>query len=114
MVCPLIVLDPQLHTLMFWTKNQDTDVYGVSCRITRATALPPPGEGRAPAARTNHAPPGDRQAPAVGVLSRTQGSLASQGEGRALAAGTNHAPPGDTFVASFAATCTFRRNVYGR
>ena len=100
MVCPLIVLDPQLHTLMFWTKNQDTDAYGVSCHITRATALPPPGEGRAPAAGTIHAPQGDRQAPAVdeGVFARTQGSSASQGEGRALAAGTNHAPPGETLL----------------
>ena len=35
------------------------------------------GEDRAPAAGTNHAPPGDRAPP---------------GEDRALAAGTNHAP----------------------
>ena len=40
----------------------------------------PPGEGRAPAAGTNHAPPGDRQATAVDdgpFLSRTQGSSAN-------------------------------------
>ena len=54
-----------------------TDVYGL---ITLATAVPPPGEGRAPAAGTNLAPPGDRQAPAVDegpFLSRTQGSSAN-------------------------------------
>ena len=60
--------------------------------------MPPPGEGRAPAAGTNHTPLGDRQAPALDegpFLSRTQGSSAPEGEGRAPAAGTNHAPPGD-------------------
>ena len=53
-----------------------TDVYG---HITLATAVPPPGEGRAPAAGTSHAPPGDRQAPAVDdgpFLSGTWGSSA--------------------------------------
>ena len=73
-----------------------TDEKGVSCHITLATAVPPLGEGRAPAAGTNHAPAGDRQAVDGGpFLSRTQGSSAPLGESRAPAAGTNHAPPGD-------------------
>ena len=50
----------------------------------------PPGEGRAPAAGTNHAPLGDRQAPAV-----YEGPYAPPGEGRAPAASANHAPPKD-------------------
>ena len=61
-----------------------TDVYG---HITLATAVPPPGEGRAPAAGTNLAPPGDRQAPAV-----DEGPYAPLGEGWASAAGDNHVP----------------------
>ena len=92
----------RLHSLRFQshchTRPQATDVFGIYCHITLATAVPPTGEGRAPAAGTNLAPPGDRQAPAVDdgpFLSRTQGSSAPPGECRAPAAGTNHAPPGD-------------------
>ena len=63
------------------TRLHATDVYG---HITLATAVPPPGEGRAPAAGTNRAPRGDRQAPAVDegpFLSRTQGSSANSDGG---------------------------------
>ena len=48
--------------------------------ITLASAVPPQGDCRAPAAGTNHAPLGDRQAPPVDegpFLSRTQGSSAN-------------------------------------
>ena len=57
--------------------------------------MPPPGEGRAPAAGTNYAPSENRQAPAVGgepFLSRTQSSSAPLGEGWAPAVSANHAP----------------------
>ena len=47
------------------TRFHATHTNGVSCHITLATVVPPRGEGQAPAAGTNHAPPGDRQAPAV-------------------------------------------------
>ena len=98
MVRPFIALDPHLHTLMFCAKNEGTVAYGVSCHITCASALAPPGEGRAPAAGTDHAPQGDHQALAVdeSVLSSAQGSSASQGVGQARAAGTSHAHPRET------------------
>ena len=50
-----------------------TDVYG---HITLATAVFPPGEGRAQAAGTNLAPPGDRQA-----SGRGRGSFSVQNSG---------------------------------
>ena len=62
------------------TRLHATDVYG---HITLAAAVPPPGEGRAPAAGTNRAPRGNRQVPAVDegpFLSRTQGSSAPPGD----------------------------------